>query len=88
MQGVTATALNVAAGHAPRLAAAQRISKRTVRITVYEVVPGVSLSSQLPAMLTSQVYQADLIEPLLVKVLTSPSTCDCRHWADLCRNSS
>ena len=68
MQGVTAVALNAVSSSAPWLAAAQRVSKRTVRITVYELLPDVSLASQLHSMPTSQVYQADLTEPLLVKV--------------------
>ena len=70
-QGVTAIALNVSSSSAPWLAAAQRVSKRTVRITVHELIPGISLASQLHSMPTSQVYQADLTEPLLVKVRTS-----------------
>ncbi len=68
MQGVTAIALNASSSPAPWLAAAQRVSKRTVRITVYELIPGISLASQLHSMPTSQIYQADLTEPLLVKV--------------------
>lgn len=71
MQGVTATALNVSSSPGPWLAAAQRISKRTVRITVYEFIPDISLASQLHSMPTSQVYQADVTEPLLVKVLSA-----------------
>ena len=68
MQGVTATAVNVVSSPAPWLAAAQRISKRTVRVTVYALVPDVSLASRLHSTPTSQIFQADLTEPLLVKV--------------------
>lgn len=68
MQGVTAIAVNVVSSPAPWLAAAQRISKRTVRVTVYALVPDVSLASRLHSTPTSQIFQADLTEPLLVKV--------------------
>ncbi len=60
--------MNVATSPAPWLAAAHRINKRTVRVTVFELVPGISLASGMHAPPAQQIYQADLTEPLLVKV--------------------
>ena len=75
MQGVTAIAVNVATSPVPWLAAAHRVSKRTVRVTVYELIPGISLASGMHAPPAQQIYQADLTEPLLVKVDLPRVTC-------------
>ena len=75
MQGVTAIAVNAAISPAPWLAAAHRVSKRTVRVTVYELIPGISLASGMHAPPAQQIYQADLTEPLLVKVDLPRVTC-------------
>ena len=75
MQGVTAIAVNVATSSAPWLAAAHRVRKRTVRVTVYELIPGISLASGMHAPPAQQIYQADLTEALLVKVDPPHVTC-------------
>lgn len=68
VQGVTAIALDTAAGLQSRLAVAVRTSKRSVRVLVYEVVPGVGLGTQMHSQPAICLTQAELSEPLIVKV--------------------
>jgi hypothetical protein len=44
------------------------VSKRSVRIVVLEVLPGAGLGTRLHAPPVATLSQADLPEPLLVKV--------------------
>ncbi len=67
-QGVTAIALDTGAGLQSRLAVAVRTSKRRVRLLVYEIVPGVGLGSQILSQPAICLTQAELLEPLYVKV--------------------
>ena len=70
LQGATAMALQPGAvpGPRPRLAAALRVSKRAVRVAVYEIMPGAGLGTRLVSAPALCLSQADLPEPLLVKV--------------------
>ncbi len=65
---MTAIALDTAAGLHSRLAVAVRTSKRSVRVLVYEVVPGVGLGTQMHSEPAVCLTQAELPEPLIVKV--------------------
>ena len=76
-QGVTAIALDTGAGLQLRLAVAVRTSKRSVRLLVYEIVPGVGLGTQMHSQPAICLTQAELVEPLYVKVgdrMTEPCT--------------
>ena len=70
MQGATAIALQPPdpGVRRPRLAVAQRVSKRSMRVAVLEVQPGTGLGTRLHAPPAVTLSQADLPEPLLVKV--------------------
>lgn len=70
VQGATAVALQPPEPgvRRPRLAVAQRVSKRSVRIVILEVLPGAGLGTRLHAPPAVALSQADLPEPLLVKV--------------------
>lgn len=67
-QGVTAIALDTASGLQSQLAVAVRASKRSVRVLVYEIVPGVGLGTQMHSQPAICLSQAELHEPLIVKV--------------------
>ncbi|BDA48080.1 Transforming growth factor-beta receptor-associated protein [Coccomyxa sp. Obi] len=69
LKGVTAIALDTGAGLQSRLAVAVRTSKRSVRVLVYEIVPGVGLGTQIHSQPAICLTQAELLEPLYVKAM-------------------
>ena len=77
-QGATAMALQPTSvlGPRPKLAAALRVSKRAVRVVVYEIMPGAGLGTRLVSAPAVCLSQADLPEPLLVKVPPWPQYCN------------
>jgi hypothetical protein len=60
--------VDATAGLQSHLAVAVRVSKRAVRLAIYEIVPGAGLGSQLHSQPAACLSQTDLAEPLLVKV--------------------